>query len=439
MLNLKKDQKMITLQRLLNSAAVAGVLLSASAMAQTESKYCPKKFEVLERTKGDNYIMQERELEKLFCTGKFEGEYFKIVYATEDEAIPFDHENQAIVKKAANVYHHLTVARNFWINEVKSEYVSQLPQIVIRIDITNAYSSTRHFKNAEQEKNYNNAWSTPEGQTPKVAKDQKKWGKEIWFSPSKKIESRKEVKSEGNNPVHESLLLIKDPILDMNKSALIYTGLALIAAPSLADGAVLNSALQRVGAIAILYGAIEVTKHMDKWFMNKFYYIDTAMIPDIIYHEFAHIAMSDTMKTVHSVPVIEGMADYFATRVANRRKMYEEIEGFSKNKAKDAGNRGMYHPYLEGSWNATSDFTLSLLWLGRKEFEKMNEKRAIKGQGPVANYDEIIFQTHYHLDENSDIANGLNSGLINACKEKCTNIRAGVNTLNFVFEKKGFN
>lgn len=428
---------MITLQRLLNSIALAGVTLSAGAFAQTQ--YCPKSFDVLERTTKDDYVFQKRELEKLFCTGKFEGEYFKVVYATEDEAIPFDHENQAIVKKAANVYHHLTVARNFWINEVKSDYVAKLPQIIIRIDITNAFSSTRHFKNAEQEKNYNNAWTIPEGQTPRVATEQKKWGKEIWFSPSKKIDARKEVKSDGNNPVHESLLLIKDPIVEMNKNALIYTGLAMIAAPTLADGAVLNSALQRAGAIALIYGAIELTRHMDKLFMNKWYYIDTAMIPDVIYHEYAHIAMSDTMKTVHSIPVIEGMADYFATRVANRKKMYEEIEGFSKNKSKDTESRTMYHPYLEGSWNATSDFTLSLLWLGRKEFEKLNAKRASKGQAPVANYDELIFQTHYHLDENSDIANDLNQGLINACKEKCTNIRAGVNTFNNVFEKKGFN
>jgi len=76
-------------------------------------------------------------------------------------------------------------------------------------------------------------------------------GKEIWFSPSKKIESRKEIKSEGNNPVHESLVLVKDPIVDFNKNALIYTGLSLVAAPQIYDGAVLNTALQRVGVIAI--------------------------------------------------------------------------------------------------------------------------------------------------------------------------------------------
>lgn len=429
---------MTTLPRLLNNTLLtAAMLVSAAAFGETE--YCPKSFDVLERSGKHGYIFQKVELEKLHCNDKFEGEHFKIVLATDDEAIPFNHENEAIKKKAANVYHHLTVARNFWINEIKSDFVARLPQIVVRIDITNAFSNTRHFKNAEQEKNYNNAWSIPEGETPSFAKEQKKWGKEIWFSPAKKIESRKEIKSEGNNPVHESLVLLKDPIVDLNKNALIYTGLGLLAAPTMTDGAVLNGALKNVAAIAIIYGLIEVTKHMDKWFMNKYYYVDTAMIPDVIYHEYAHIAMSDTMKTVHSIPVIEGMADYFATRVANRPKMYEEIKSFSKNRAKNTNSKDLYHPYLEGSWNASSDFTLSLLWLGRLEFEKLNAKRIEKGQPPVANYDELIFQTHYHLTENSDIAHDLNAGLINACKEKCKNIRAGVNTLNNVFEKKGFN
>jgi hypothetical protein len=428
---------MITLLPLLSKLAIAGIFISATAIAS--NTYCPKSFDVLERDAKDNYTFQKKELEKLFCNNSFEGEHFKIVYATEDDAISFDHENEAIKKKAANVYYHLTVAREFWMKEIKSQFVAKLPQLVIRIDITNAFSNTRHFKNAEQEKNYNNAWSIPEGETPRFVKDGKSWGKEIWFSPAKKIENRKEVKSEGNNPVHESLVLVKDPIVEQNKGALIYTGLALIAAPSIADGAVVNLALKRLAAIAVIYGLVEVTKHMDKWFMNKYYYIDTAMIPDIIYHEYAHIAMSDTMKTVHSVPVIEGMADYFATRISNRRKMYEEIKSFSNNRYKDAENKSLYHPFLEGSWNATSDFTLSLLWQGRTEFQKLNDKRVSKGQEVIANYDELIFQAHNHLSEESDIANDLNQALLNACKEKCKSTRTGLNTFHRLFEKKGFN
>lgn len=427
---------MITLPRLLNSSLLAAVLFTGSAMAE---EFCPKSFDVLERVGKNDYQFVQKELEKLYCTNKFEGEHFKIVYGTEDEAISFDHEDKLLLRKAANVYHHLTVARSFWIDQIKSDYVNGLKQITVRLDITNAFSNVRHFKNAEQEKNYNNALSVPEGQTPRVAGQQKKWFKEIWFSPMKKIEARKEVKSEGNNPIHESLVLIKDPVWDMNESALIYGALNWIKTPSINGSVVLEDALKRLGALAIIYAVMETTKHMDKWFVNKYYFIETAMVPEIIYHEYAHIAMSDTMKTVHSVPVIEGMADYFATRVANRKKMYDELKDFANNRAKDPNNKDLYHPYLEGSWNATSDFSLSVLWLGKKEFDKANELRVKKGHPALVNYDDLVFTAHKDLSEYSDIATGLNGALIKACKVKCDNVRAGVNTLNYVYERKGFN
>jgi hypothetical protein len=428
---------MITLQRLSNSFILATGLLSLSAMASEQ--YCPKSFDVLERTRGNKYEFISRELPKLFCNNRFEGEHFKVVKGTDDEAIAFDHENPELVKKAANVYHHLTVARDFWIEEIKSDYVQSLKQITVRLDITNAFSSARHFKNAEQEKNYNNAWSIPEGQTPRIAGQQKKWFKEIWFSPMKKIESRKEIKSEGNNPIHESLVLIKDPFMSLNQNAIIFSTLNWVKTPSLNGSMVVDGALKRLGAMAVLLGLIETTKHMDKWFINKYYYIETAMVPEIIYHEYAHIAMSDTMKTVHSVPVIEGMADYFATRIANRKKMYDGLKGYANNRAKDPKSRALYHPYLEGAWNATSDFTLSLLWEGKQAFDKANAEREKKGQAPLVNYDELIFTAHKELNEFSDIANDLNRALVNACKEKCASMRPGVNTLNYVFERKGFN
>lgn len=428
---------MITLPRLLNSTVLLGIFLAGSAMAQEQ--FCKKTFNVLERTKGDNYAMVPKELENLYCKNTFEGKYFKIVEATSDDAIAFDHKDPEILKRAANVYHHLTVARNFWINEIKSDFVSKLPQIVIRINITNAFSNTRHFKNAEQEKNFNNAWSIPEGETPDFVKEKLSWGKEIWFSPMKKIEQRKEVKSTGENPIHQSLVMVKDPVIQNQKDALVYEALNLLVTPEINQSQVLEAAIKRLGAIAVMIALVETSKYMDKWFMEKYYYVDTAMIPEIIYHEYAHIAMSDTMKTVHSVPVIEGMADYFAARIATQRKMYDRIEGFSNNNARDRESGMYYHPYLEGSWNSTSDFTLSLLWKGKEEFDKANELRRAKGQPSIGNYDEVVHHAHFGMNEESDIAHGLTKALLDSCSQKCHGKRAGLNTLHGVFEKKGMN
>lgn len=430
---------MITRQLSLNRYfGVIALFLSWQAFAQEQ--YCPRSFPVVERNaKGSGYELVPKELEKLHCTNRFEGEHFKIVKGTEEEAIAFDDEDQNLLKKAANVYYHLSVARTFWVDEIKSDYVSELKQITIRLDITNAFSSMRHFKHAEQEKNYNNAWSIPEGETPRIGGERTTWYKEIWFSPMKKIESRKDLKSTGQNPVHESLVMIKDPIVELNTNAMIYLGLNWAKTPSINGSSILEDAIKRAGALAVMFALLETSKHMDKWFVNKYYYIETAMVPEIIYHEYAHIAMSDTMKTVHSVPVIEGMADYFAARISGRRKMYDELKGLANNRVKDTNNKQLYHPYLEGAWNATSDFTLGLLWAGKEEFDKVNAARVKKGQAPLVNYDDLVFTAHKELDEYSDIMHDLNGALVNACREKCNGLRPGVNTLNYVFEKKGFN
>ncbi len=432
---------MTTLIHLLNKTLVGIILCSGIASAETitETPTCPKNFDVLIRDQKEGYEFVNKQLDDLFCENKFEGTYFKIVKSDSEEAISFNNEDAALIQKAANVYYHLTLARNFWINEIKSDYVKQIPQTVIRLDITNTFSDVRHFKNAELEKNNNNAWTIPEGHEPNFLKNPKKWGKEIWFSPMKQIRTSDLITSTGNNPIHESLLFIKDPIKEFTVNSLIYTALDLTIAPKINQSYLLENAITNLGILAVLYGSIEVTKHMDKYLVDKYYYIETAMIPEIIYHEFAHIAMSDSLKTVHSVPVIEGMADYFASIIARRSKMYERMDDFSTNIYKDTNNKSLYSPGLEGAWNATSDFTLSLLWKGKKEFEIINAKRIKKGQPIIADYDQLVFNAHLELDETSDISNGLTKALVNSCKVNCQSVRAGVNTLQYVFEKKGLN
>lgn len=429
---------MTTLTRLLTKSFCGLVVLTSIASA-SDISICPKNFDILVRDQKEGYSFVSKQLDDLYCGSKFEGKYFKIVKGTSDEPIDFNIEDKMLLKKAANVYFHLTEARNYWINEIKSDYVKSLPQTIVRLDITNSYSSVRHYKNDELEKNNNNAWSVPDGHEPDFVKNPKKWGKEIWFSPMKQIQTRNLVESDGSNPVHESLILVKDPLVEYNKNSLIYTGMAMTIAPAINQSILLQTAVTNLGMLAILYGSIEITKHMDKMFMEKYYYIETAMIPEIIYHEYAHIAMSDHLIPVHSVPVIEGMADYFASRIAKRDKMYEKMDDFSTNRYKDVNNKSLYSPFLEGAWNATSDFSLSLLVKGKMDFEEANANRIKKGQPIIVDYDQLVFNAHFLLDETSNIENGLTKALVETCKEMCSSVRAGVNTLQYTFEKKGMN
>lgn len=427
---------MTTLQRLLNKVILAGLFLSMTHSAFASE--CKESFDVLLRHKKHGYVFEKKELADLYCNKTFEGKYFKIVESTSNQAISFT-DKPELIKKAANVYYHLTIARNFWINEMKSEYVKSLKQITIRLEIKNSFSNVRHFRNEDQVENSNNAWTVPEGHTPNMVQPREEWYKEIWFSPMKKLEARKMVKSVGENPIHQSLLEIRDPIVNLNKNAVIYQILGSLINPAYRTSLQMQTGIKRLITIGVIYGLVEVTKHMDNWFRSKYYYIDTAMIPDIIYHEYAHVALSDTLKPTHSVPVIEGMADYFASLVTNKVHMYEQIKGYSNNNGKNLKNKSFYHPYLEEPWNATSDFTVSLMWYGRLQFNKINEQRKSEGREENINYDQMIYSAHFKLAEFSNIATDLTGALLDTCKKECKDSRMGLNALHLVFEQKGLN
>jgi hypothetical protein len=423
-------------------SSIKGALFVASfliCLPKAISQECKKEFKVLVKGKKE-YQLKARELDNLLCNNSFDGKYFKIVESTSEDAIKFDNKDELLIRKAANAYYHLSKAREYWVETLKSEYVKDMEQLTIRVDIINSYSSKRHFKNSELKENHNNAWSTPEGETPRFVKDKKKWGKEIWFSPMKRFNARKGLKSVGNNPVYQALKLVEEPVTDLQKAALFFGGLGVIASPATGT-TYLNDSIERIGFLAAFHGAIHLSKYLDKAFIEKYYYVETALVPDIIYHEFSHIALSDTMKTVHSVPVIEGVADYFAARISNvqGKELYSKIKDVSTNKSKRLKNKTFYHPVLEESWKATSDFTLSLLWNARKNFEIENKRRAKKNKEVLADFDKLLFQAHFELQENSNIIRDLTRALLNSCYKNCSSKRLGQDVLYRSFEEKGLN
>lgn len=410
---------------------------SYSAEVSVDENVCEKTFEVLVRSGRKGYAFVPRKLEDLYCGKGFEGKYFKVVYKKENKAITFDSDPE-LIRRAANVYYHLTTARKFWVETMDSQFVKELEQITVRVQITNGFSRLGHFTNDELLENYNNAWTIPEGRTPRWAENQDVWGKEIWFSPMKKIESRRLVTSNGQNPLTTSLRTLETPIVNYTRNSLTFEVLDHLAYPEYQSTSLLQTVVTHMGVMAVMFGSIQVSKYMDKLFMEKYYYLDTAMIPEVIYHEFGHVALSDKLKPVHSIAVIEGMADYFATRIANTVKMYRGIKQFSNNAYKNAKSKKFYHPAMEHENNADSDFTLSLLWRVRSELQKANAKRATKGRPAVADIDKLIYQTRKKISFDSSIIE-LTQALKRTCYQSsaCDNKRLAIGALNKAFVEKG--
>ena len=402
------------------------ILLALLVSSQTFAQEV--QFRVLERkAKTNGTLFRNVTIQDLISSSAFDGKYFKVVKGKSNDAISFKDDTD-LVLKAATVYHHLTKARNFWTEQIDLHAAQKLPKIVVRLEITNVFNELGHFAHDKKDPQYNNALSVPGGKTPDFVpvENQDEWNKEIWFRPMKKIET-KTLASQGPNPLTASLQAAEQPFLNYTQNQFAQTMLEHLFYPTYVTRPVWFEFVRYAGTIAMTKAVIEASKHMDNLFAEKYYYLDTAMVPEVIYHEFAHLVLSDKLEMTHSTPVIEGMADYFAAVQTDKRRIYARVRGFSNAASKDTeARRKMYSHWYEANRNATSDFVLSVLWDVRETLGNEIGNR-------------VIFTSREFMKTNSATINHhLIQAILDACKLHCPSPRSDQLKLYEAFSQKGF-
>lgn len=382
---------------------------------------------LLRKEKSSRTYYQMKEMKDLESTNSFDGKYFKIILGKGSEAISFDEEDKALLTKAATVYYHLNEARDFWVNYIKSEVAKKLPKIVIRLEIINQFNELGHFAHDNRTPQYNNALSIPSGETPEwVPSDrQDKWGKEIWFRP-KKVISTKDLPSPGPNPITTGLMALEKPLINYTERQFNRRLIEEFFYPAYADRPLYDDMIRYAGTFAIMKVVIFGARYTDPLFIEKWYYLDTAMVPEVAYHEYAHVVLSDNLEMSHSTPVNEGLADYFAAVQSDKRKIYAKVSGFSNAAAKDTQEKSKYSHWDESNRNATSDFALSVLWDVRETIG--NEIG-----------DKVVYEARNYLEtKSSTLSDGLLRAILRACEVKCENPRRDKLKLYETFALKGF-
>lgn len=368
-------------------------LISFSIFAQ--------EFIVVERSDKNKQVFKKVLITDLNSSSSFEGNYFKIVEGKGSNAVSFSAEENLRLK-AATVYHHLTKARSYFVDKLGSQYVSNLEQITIRLDLSNQFSELGHFTHDQYGPQFNNALTVPEGQGLS-SKNVKPWGKEIWFRPSKKV--------------HLSTLNIKDKTQDLEGIMTRFRGqvhmqtfqkfLSQLVLSLSSDHFVFDndSALRTVGATLFLEMAYRSQDTVNYALARKWYWLDSALVPEIIYHEYAHIALSDSLQLTHSTPIIEGMADYFAGKIANSSELAKKIKRFNTFNGKDAKKSTDYRIEFERNEWANTDFVFGLLWQ--------------VGEVVGTNKDSFMYELRDEITTDSSIRGQLVQGLLNTCRSFC--------------------
>ena len=336
------------------------VLILMTLFFQSSDSYAFEvKMEVMARNKNFRLKKTKLMLNNLTSNNSFEGKHFKIVQGKSNSAVLFT--NQDLRLKAATVYYHLEKARTYFIEKMNSTYVKNLPQIIIRIEHTNKFNELGHFANDNLDPQFNNALSIPAGDGYEPA-GIKSWGHEIWFRPSKKIHLSEIDHKESPISIKSLFKTFRRGVHMSSIQRFLMDYFILDTYDNFDQNQSIEHFLRTAGTSIVLELALSQSGFIESIFTRKWYLLDSALIPEIIYHEYAHIALSDHLELNHSTAVIEGMADFFAGQIAESKQLATKVKKYNSYNGKKVDTKKLYRMEFETTGMANTDFLFGLLW-----------------------------------------------------------------------------
>jgi len=376
--------------------------------------------QIINRGKNFKIETQQVLLDDLTSSTHFISPHFVIYEGRSEEPVSFDAPEDLLLK-AATTYYHLTKARAFFIDSLQSDYVAQLPLIKIRLDLINDFDEIGHFAHEHKNPQFNNALTIPPGEGLELM-GVNAWDHEIWFRPAKEI-AFKEVEQMAQLIQQEKQKIngFRKNFHEGNSQRALFSMIGRLRSdskdsPIFSKGDIISS-----GSIELFYQAFPL---ISKVLSPKHFFLETALIPEVIYHEFAHVALSNHLPTTHSKAVIEGLADYFAARIGNHHRIAQKAKQFSNIKGKNGENDLTYTPDLEMASNANYDFVFGLFW---DITQKLGFLRT----------DELLLKACPHLNTSSDIRNDLINALIKSCKSNSNRVHTELLVLYDIAKSRG--
>jgi len=339
-------------------------LIFTAFLSLTSIAQASKRFTVVTRNPHGKAVFSQVELPGLIDPAYAETPDFKIVIGKNSTPLEWAKASDDDRLRAANLLYHLTSAKRFYLDVLHSEEVARLEQVIVRIDFSNSFDKIGHWANDAKDPQFNNAHSIPKSDPDdQVGIDgTPQWSREIWFRPAKSIPMKELLAELPKNPMAGTERSIRQALYP----SLAQQGVASVLPSLFSSDAIATPALSSItrqgGTILAIEGAFQVMRLVNRALLPRAYYLDTAMVPEIIDHEFSHIALSDYLNPTHPTPVVEGMADFFAASIANSPELAKKIKAYSKGQGKDGKKIKTFSIEYDTNAKATADFVLSMLW-----------------------------------------------------------------------------
>ena len=350
-------------------------------------------FEVIDRDSAMKLIKIKANQEELGIDGSNAFKNFNFSKSTEESFRDINEIPHEDTLRVFTLAYHLNKARNYFINNLNSDHVRNLDEITVRYNMARGFSTGRHFTKDDRE--YNNAVTNKaSNQYILSSEGVKPWGIEIWFRPAREEKARMPKLSQAQNTeVSEELLNLADSaVYDLTKQSSIG-----ISNPSLDS----THYYAQLGLILFIKKVFPYAFDTVMPLLPLKMSLDSAMIPEIIYHEFAHVALSDSIPLTGSFPVSEAMANYFAAVISGNKTIAGKLGDFGNNINPVTPKANVkYRSEYETNENlAHHSFTYCYLWSIRQRLKDEITYKEIPGD---ILFDRIVFQSRIYLDLSSD-------------------------------------
>jgi|GEM_PF-6959614 len=288
---------------------------------------------------------------------KLESPILKIVLGSSADPISIDKSDISL--RAQNVFYHATLALE-WFQEFRHTKNHSLHKpLIIRLDMAQGFSENSHWSEAEDLEKHNSALTVPASTSLRYDEVQP-WDAEIWFRPKKILKVPSQFTRSLKMYIHQGYrvsLYSAIAATSALRAARMYAFSGDLASSLTING--VDGAVTLIAVEALVHGSYKVSK----LFKTK-KYRESSAYPEIIYHEVAHFALSDRLDISQDSPMVEALANYFASEISGSENIAKPTKKFSSGSASHLGSSRMpeYHPKFEHPDFAQASYGFQMLW-----------------------------------------------------------------------------
>jgi hypothetical protein len=330
-------------------------------------------FPIYERTQRGRVELKEREISGLLNDAFFETEHFKVVDALHEEPLPTalsETMNEDLRQRAASALYHLEKARRFFIENIGYEEALKLPKAVIRLNMPYAYLSPQQEKvNLKQANVFNNVQTIPGFAG--------KWDSEIWFRPKKVVYQDELQKKASRRAVKSEVNTIRKVFLDIQIDTTIRSVLQGLFSSEAGEAFLVKSLSTQLRSFLFSEILFEGFKVFNAFATDRKYYSIPELIPEVVYHEYAHFAFQPYLVPSHSIAVPEAMANFFAGLMIDSPEIAAKFRRAFRGKRTNGRSADRYELSTESRNNVRNDFTFSFMWQLQDVFGETKAKQLL--------------------------------------------------------------